>query len=517
MNYQDYSHLKWQDFLVQTFTWLQNLELTTAPNATDSDVYTVLVQQAEKPDEEQISFDCPTLSAEQTTALQTALAQQKLKKVTQPMTVFAAGQLYILVPKSKYKLSPMEMGLQAGLDLANEISSRAYTSVAVLPGEDVCSTKIFEGLAAGLYQNTLYKGKSNEKDLDNQKSELPSKLTCVGTHITSQMLLESRTMAQAKAISRSLGDAPANKLNPSSWAQMAQQMATETGISCTIKAKKELEALGMGTFLSVAQGSNHEPHLICFEIEGQDPSKTAVLIGKGLTFDAGGVSLKPSGGMEDMKYDMCGGAGVFGSAYYLSQVKPPVNVVCLIGTVENLVGPDATKPNDVFRSMSGQTVEVKNTDAEGRLVLCDLLYYARTNWNVDFMIDTATLTGAVLIALGKYGSGVMSTDRAFGDFVVECSNMAGERSWQLPLWPEVMDTLKSSHVADLSNIPDPGVRCGTITAGAFLAHFVGDTPWAHIDIAATGFHGAISGHPKKGASGVVLGTLIKCIEQKYRS
>lgn len=516
MNYQDITNGDWKDSLGTTFAWLDSVELSSQQTPANSAAIAVLVEVPKNP-KTGITLDCPTLNHKDTEAVLESLKSQGLESISKVTATLAFEQLYLLVPKTKYQVTPIESALQAGLDLASEVSSRKLDSLCILPGAETCSVKIFEGLANGLYKNTTYKGSPSTEDAAAESEQtLPQKIVCVGSTISAEQLEMTKIMAQSKVITRSLGDAPSNKLTPSSWGKMAVQMAKESKLTCTIKTRKELEALGMGTFISVSNGSPHEPHMICFEIEGEDNSKTVALIGKGLTFDAGGVSLKPSAGMEDMKYDMCGGAGVFGAAYYFSKRKPPVNVVCLIGTVENLIGPEATKPNEVFRSMSGQTVEVKNTDAEGRLVLCDLLYYARTNWKLDFMVDTATLTGAVLIALGKYGSGVLSKDQEFAQYIVDCGTKAGERSWALPLWPEAMETLKSSHFADLSNIPDPGVRCGTITAAAFLAHFVGDTPWAHIDIAGTGFHAAMTSQAKKGASGVILGTLVESVIQKYK-
>ena len=270
----------------------------------------------------------------------------------------------------------------------------------------------------------------------------------------------------------------------------------------------------MGSFHSVAQGTHIDPKFIAIEIEGKDTSRWASLVGKGLTFDSGGISLKPSSGMHEMKYDMCGGAAVLGSAYYLGQVKPAVNVVCLIGAVENMPGAYATRPGDIVSSHSGKTIEVLNTDAEGRLVLVDLLSYAIETYKPDFVVDVATLTGAVLFGLGTIGAAVMSNQEKFCRYLEEKSHEQGEPLWQLPLWPELDQELKSDF-ADLKNITSPAVKAGSITAAVFLKQFVGETTWAHLDIAGTGWDCKATGFPKSGACAFSMRTLSKaCLDWK---
>jgi leucyl aminopeptidase len=268
-----------------------------------------------------------------------------------------------------------------------------------------------------------------------------------------------------------------------------------------------MTALGMGSFLSVADGGNTEPRTIVIEIDGKDNSKSIALVGKGLTFDSGGISIKPSAGMEEMKYDMSGGAAVLGVARYFSKVKPPVKVVCIIGASENMPSGTATKPGDIVRAMNGKTIEVLNTDAEGRLVLADCLHYAISQYKPAMVIDIATLTGAVLMALGCVGAALMANDAATAQHILKAAEGMGEPLWQLPLWPELEKETKSE-IADLKNIAKANVKGGSIMGGMFLKEFVGDAKWAHLDIAGTGWNCQATGYPPGGGSTFGLRTMV---------
>jgi leucyl aminopeptidase len=247
--------------------------------------------------------------------------------------------------------------------------------------------------------------------------------------------------------------------------------------------------------------------MIVIEIAGANPNETVALIGKGLTFDSGGISLKPGLGMGEMKYDMSGGAAVLGAAYFLGSVRPKSKVVCIIGAVENMPGPTATRPGDVVVAMNGKTIDVQNTDAEGRLVLCDLLHYANVTYKPTLMVDIATLTGAVLHALGHAGAALMSNDQHTADHVLKTAREQGEPFWQLPLWPELEKEVKGE-CSDLANIAKPNVQAGTIIGGIFLAEFVGSTKWVHLDIAGTGWGCRATGFPAAGGSSFGLRTMV---------
>jgi leucyl aminopeptidase len=247
--------------------------------------------------------------------------------------------------------------------------------------------------------------------------------------------------------------------------------------------EKDMQKMGMGSFLSVSRGSEEPARMMVIEYKGGKSSdKPVALVGKGVTFDTGGVSIKPSPGMDEMKWDMCGAATVFGVMSTLARLNADVNVVGIMGCAENMCSSKATKPGDVVTSMSGQTIEILNTDAEGRLILADCLTYVG-KYKPSHVIDMATLTGAVVIALGRHASGVMANDQHLADMIVQAGEDSGDRAWQLPLWDEHQSCTKTKY-ADLANIGG-GREAGTIHAAAFLSKFTNDYKWAHIDIAAT--------------------------------
>ena len=270
-------------------------------------------------------------------------------------------------------------------------------------------------------------------------------------------------------------------------------MAKEFGLECEVLEQDDMDKLGMGSLLSVSKGSIEPPKLISLSYKGDGDSKPVVLVGKGVTFDSGGISLKPGAGMDEMKYDMCGAASVLGAMRAIAQIKPNINLTVVVPAVENMPAHNASKPGDVVTSMSGQTIEILNTDAEGRLILCDALTYVE-KFNPEVVIDVATLTGAVIIALGKHNSGLMSNDQDLADDIIVSSKGALDGVWQLPIEDEYDEQLKSNF-ADMGNIG--GREAGTITAACFLSRFTKDYRWAHLDIAGTAW---ISG-AKKGATG----------------
>ncbi len=296
-------------------------------------------------------------------------------------------------------------------------------------------------------------------------------------------------------LAKHLADLPANICTPSYLAQHAQTIAnTFDKIETTILDVADMEKLGMGSLLAVARGSREPAKLITLEYRGGDKnSKPIVLIGKGLTFDSGGISLKAGAGMDEMKYDMCGGAAVLGTLQAAAQLNLPLNIVGLIPASENMPDGQANKPGDILTSMSGKTIEVLNTDAEGRLILCDTLTYAK-RFQPEVVIDLATLTGAVLVALGRVPSGLLGNDDALCNDLIAASEIASDSVWRLPLWEEYQEQLKSNF-ADLANIG--GKDAGTITAACFLANFAEDFRWAHLDIAGTAWRTGSA----KGATG----------------
>lgn len=289
-------------------------------------------------------------------------------------------------------------------------------------------------------------------------------------------------IAQGMNMAKDLGNLPGNYCTPSYLAEQAQGLAKTLNMKAEILEQKDMEKLGMGAFLSVAKGSRQPPKLIVLHYQGGDKKrKPVVLVGKGVTFDAGGISLKPAAEMDEMKYDMGGAASVLGTMKAIAQMRIPLNVIAIIPACENLPDGNANKPGDVITSMSGQTIEVLNTDAEGRLILCDALTYAE-RFEPEVVIDIATLTGACVIALGAHASGLFSNDDSLAREVLHAGEYAHDRAWHMPMWDEYQEQLKSNF-ADMANIG--GRAGGSITAACFLSRFTKKYDWAHLDIAGT--------------------------------
>ncbi|MCW8918456.1 MAG: leucyl aminopeptidase [Gammaproteobacteria bacterium] len=310
-------------------------------------------------------------------------------------------------------------------------------------------------------------------------------------------ILQGRALIEGMTLSKDLANLPGNICTPSYLAEQARSLAKAyKGIKTTVLDEKQMERLGMGALLSVSRGSRQPAKLIVLEYNGtsaRNKQRPVVLVGKGLTFDAGGISLKPGPGMDEMKYDMCGGASVLGTLKAIAGMELPINVVGVIPSSENLPDGDANKPGDIVTSMSGQTIEILNTDAEGRLILCDALTYVK-KFNPEVVIDIATLTGACVIALGAHAAGLLSNNDALAAKLLEAGQKSGDRAWQLPLWEEYDEQLKSPF-ADMANIG--GKEAGTITAASFLARYTKEYTWAHLDIAGTAWKSG----KEKGATG----------------
>jgi leucyl aminopeptidase len=296
------------------------------------------------------------------------------------------------------------------------------------------------------------------------------------------------------SLAKDLGNLPGNLCTPSYLAEQAQGLAKAYGFKCEVLEQSEMEKLGMGSLLSVTRGSAQPTKLIVLQHQGgKKHEKPVVLVGKGITFDTGGISLKPAPEMDEMKFDMCGAASVLGSLKAVGEMRLPLNVVGIIPTCENMPGGTATKPGDVVTSMSGQTIEVLNTDAEGRLILCDALTYAE-RFEPESVVDIATLTGACVIALGHVCHGLFSNDEGLARELLGAGSDAHDRAWQMPLWDDYQEQLKSNF-ADMANIG--GRPAGSVTAACFLSRFTSKYRWAHLDIAGTAWRSG----KDKGATG----------------
>lgn len=310
-----------------------------------------------------------------------------------------------------------------------------------------------------------------------------------------QALSTGAAIARGMALTRELGNLPSNICTPTYLAHQAQTLAkNQKKLAVTVLDEKQMRTLKMGSLLSVSHGSDEPAKLVVMEYRGgAKAAKPIVLVGKGITFDTGGISLKPGAGMEEMKFDMCGAASVLGVMKTLCELQLPINVVGVMACAENMPSGHATKPGDIVTSMSGKTIEVINTDAEGRLVLCDALTYVE-RFKPAAVIDIATLTGACVIALGNHASGLYSNDEALGEQLYAAGQQAEDKAWRMPLWEEYQQQLKSPY-ADIANVG--GRNAGSVTAACFLARFTENYTWAHLDIAGTAWHS--SGN--KGASG----------------
>ncbi len=321
-------------------------------------------------------------------------------------------------------------------------------------------------------------------------------------------LAHGQAMGNGAALAKDLGNLPGNICTPTYLAEQAQKLGRKSPkLRVQVLTEKQMEKLGMGALLSVARGSRQPAKLIVMEYQGGKPkSKPVVLVGKGLTFDAGGISIKPSAAMDEMKFDMCGGASVLGAMAACVELKLPINLVGIVPASENLPDGAANKPGDIVTSMSGQTIEVLNTDAEGRLILCDALTYAE-RFDPAAVIDIATLTGACVVALGSHASGLLSNDDKLAEEVLAAGEQSGDRAWRLPLWDDYQEQL-ASNFADIANIGGKGA--GTITAACFLSRFTKKFKWAHLDIAGSAWN---SGN-NKGATGRPVPLLTQFLLQR---
>jgi len=369
--------------------------------------------------------------------------------------------------------------------------------------QEVSTRTITEGALLGVY--------SFRKHITREDGHGEiEKLTIVsrskdGIHLMEQGVEKGRILAEAANLARNMVNEPANYMTPTDMADVAEKVAKEYDLELTVLEKKEMQELGMGALLGVAQGSCQPPKFIVLRYKGSDSGDTDLaLVGKGVTFDSGGISIKPSAKMEEMKDDMSGGAAVIAAISAIARLKPKINAVAIVPAVENLPSGSAIKPGDVLTAMIGKTIEIISTDAEGRLILADALGYVN-RLKPRFIVDIATLTGACIVALGSICTGAFGNNQGLVDRVIAAGAEAGELIWQMPMFEEYKEQNKSE-VADIKNVGNKGA--GPITAAQFLAEFVGDTPWVHLDIAGTSFNDKERGYLVKGATGVPVRTLV---------
>ncbi len=367
------------------------------------------------------------------------------------------------------------------------------------------------GLIAGSWD---FKELKTPPPADEQRAPLERAILVVPDAAAGEAALRAaRAIGEGHALARRLGMLPGNVCTPEYLADTAGQIASRYGMGITVLGRAELQREKMGSFLSVAQGTPEDPKLIALEYRhGPANAPPVVLVGKGLCFDSGGISIKPAQGMEWMKFDMCGAAGVLGAMEAIGGLELPVNVVGLIGSTTNMPSGTAVKPGDVVQASNGKYIEIINTDAEGRLVLADVLTYAK-RYSPAAVIDAATLTGACVIALGHTATGVMGSDDALVQEVLDAGKRSGEPGWPLPLWDDYKELIKSD-VADIKN--SGGRPAGTITAALFLKEFAEDYPWVHLDIAGTAYTESDLGTVPRGPTGVPVGTFVEFVRRRAR-
>ncbi len=358
-----------------------------------------------------------------------------------------------------------------------------------------------EGVAFGQYRFDRYKQQPEGEDPPAAVDLFEIVIEDEGSkEAWERAALQTGVCIEATQWARDLGNRSANDVTPEKLASEAEAMAGEVGAEAAVLTKKQMKELGMGALLAVGKGSERKPRLIILEYSADGAKRTLAMAGKGITFDSGGISIKPGQAMHEMKFDMCGAAAVLGAFKAICTLKPKINVICVVPAAENMPSDEAVTPGDIVKAYNGKTIEVHNTDAEGRMVLADAMSYVAEKYKPDYMVDLATLTGAVIIALGHYGAGLMGTSEDLIEALKVAADQSGERVWELPLWDDFAALMKGDH-ADLKNIPGQRVA-GSITAGCFLKEFTGDIPWAHLDIAGAAWGGTgISYQDPKHATG----------------
>jgi len=402
---------------------------------------------------------------------------------------------------SELSLKDYTHSLQA---IARTLATRPVgNAILYLNGIDALSSHTLGFWAAEVFSKQAYRYTTTKKPKDGVHAlkSLQLSLPKAQNKAANQGLAEGEAVGHGINLARQLGNLPGNICTPTYLAQEAARLAkTDKRFGLTVLDEKAMSKLGMGSLLSVARGSAEPPRLIVLEYKGKTSKQPHVLVGKGVTFDTGGISLKPGAGMDEMKFDMCGAASVLGTLAALAQMQAAVHVVGIIAAVENMPGSRATKPGDVVSSLSGQTIEILNTDAEGRLILCDALTYAE-RYKPKTVVDIATLTGACVVALGHYASGLFANNQALANALLNAGEAAQDRAWQMPLWDDYQKGLESNF-ADMANIG--GREGGSITAACFLSRFTKAYHWAHLDIAGTAWHSGGA----KGATGRPVGLLV---------
>jgi leucyl aminopeptidase len=430
-------------------------------------------------------------------------------KGSQTLKVAAGGQAkvrWLLLVGIGEEKDPEKIAWRMGHAVAT--AARAQKSAAIeLPEVSPESVRaVTQGLVGGSYRYTEYK---SDKTTASALTTATILGVPKGARGLRQAIRAGKAVAESVNFARDLVNAPPNDLNPVTLARAAARESRKLGLPCRVWNKARIEKEGMNLFVAVNKGSAIEPRMIHVIYKPARPKKKVVFVGKGLTFDAGGLCIKPAGSMVDMKCDMAGSAATLGIVFAAARLKLPIEVHAVVGSTENMTGAKAYRPGDVYKSYEGKTVEVVNTDAEGRMVLADVLTWAARKLKPDYMVDHATLTGACMVALGPYRAALYTDDDKLATSYLKAAESAGESFWRMPLDSDLRSTLKSP-VADLKHVG--GRYGGSITAALFLKEFVEDIPWMHLDIAGPAFTERAHGQLPKGGTGFGVSTAVRFLE-----
>lgn len=489
----------WKDYLPKSFQWLKQLKVDSI-SSLSTEAWNLVSVRSEG---DKLVLSSSLLDAATADRLQKEIGNQGWTPGDKYLRLSLDTKKFLLVVQSSVKTNAAQLGRQLGMDAAAAISKNKLKDLAIADADALKALDILEGFLIGVDDGAAFKSSSSQEF---------AKSIAVA-HKAGPELQKRLEMAKAILFTRWMQDAPSNFIFPGQFATIAKDLFESSAAELVVLGRKEMEQLGMGSFLSVAHGASSDPKLVAIKIAGKNSSKTVALVGKGVTFDAGGINIKPSAGLEEMKFDMSGAAAVLGAAMYFTAIQPPVNVLCALGAVENMLGPNATKPGDVVTAYNGKTIEILNTDAEGRLVLADVLSYVVDKYKPDMVLDIATLTGAVIMGLGHVGAGIMVNEQKTADFLIKVAGHVGEPLWQLPMWPELESEVKGQ-LADYKNIAKASVKAGPIMGAMFLREFIKDAncEWAHIDIAGTAWTCGATGYHTNGGSAFGVRSMVGAAE-----
>lgn len=489
----------WKDYLPKAYTWLESLKVEVSKGLAAEAWNLVSVTTSGN----DFVLASSLIDDALKTKIQNEIKTHGWSPAEKALRLVIDNKKFLLIAQSSIKTTKPQLSRQLGMDAAAQLMKGKVKDLHIPEFTELDALDVLEGFLFSADDVAAFKSTST--------LELPKKVTVASAD--AEALRRKLEMVKALTFTRWLQEAPSNFLNSERFAEIAHDVFHKSKAELVILGRKDMEKLGMGSFLSVAHGTDIDPKLVAIKFAGENTKKTVALVGKGVTFDAGGINIKPSPGLEEMKYDMSGAAAVFGSALYFNAVKPPVNVICALGAVENMLGPNASRPGDVVKSYSGKTIEILNTDAEGRLVLADVLSYVIDKHDPDLVLDIATLTGAVIFGLGHAGAGFVAKEQKTADYLNHVTAKVGEPMWHLPFWPELEGEIAST-LADLKNIPNGSVKAGPIMGGYFLREFVKDArcQWAHLDIAGTAWGCAATGFPLKGGSAFGVRSLVGAVE-----